>query len=64
MESAALAAAGGGPPGLDQEAVERCNSLWESAERFAAELPKKTLPRFRALVAPEFVAPCPDSSAL
>lgn len=35
---------------VDQDAVERCSRLWDEAELRAANLPKKNLPRFRALV--------------
>lgn len=35
----------------DAEAVERCDRLWEAAERIVAAMPRKALPRFRALAA-------------
>lgn len=46
-EKERAAAAGCSGLGVDQDAVERCNQLWEAAEKASASQPPKKLPRFR-----------------
>jgi len=41
----------------DQAAIDRCNQVWEAAERMAQALPRKELPKFRSLVAEVSEAP-------